>query len=220
MSMACINLIPQPRRHAAAARTRVRRWTWGIASYAMVLLAAYVGCAAAYSVESDDHSLALEKTTRQINDMNNSNAALKPQLDEAHVKLAVARAMGDQPDWSLLLAIISSTVDDEIVLTNTKLGAATGADAQPTTRPLGSDKNLAPISAPSKMSLSLQGMGRSQAAVTQFVLRLERLGLFDRVDLAKSNRQTVGSTEANVFRIDCLVNRAGKSATPAGGRGK
>ena len=68
-----------------------------------------------------------------IEDMTHTNASLKPQLDEAHTKLSVARMVGDQPDWSLLLAIISSTVDDEIVLTSTKLKAPSIADAQPAT---------------------------------------------------------------------------------------
>ena len=215
MSRAYVNLIPRPRLYAAAARKRLRHWTWAVTGYAMVLLAGYAACAAALSVDGDDHALMLEKTTRQIDELNNANASLKPELAEAHTKLAVARTMGDQPDWSLLLAIISSTVDDEIVLTSTKLDAATGADALSTTRPLGNDKHAAaaPIGPPPRMSLSLLGMGRSQAAVTQFVLRLERLGLFERVDLARSNRQTVGSTDANVFRIDCLLHRGPKPAT-------
>ena len=41
----------------------------------------------------------------------------------------------------------------------------------------------------------------------QFVLRLERLGLFERVDLARARRQSIGTTDANVFRIDCLLQR-------------
>ncbi|MBC8108139.1 MAG: PilN domain-containing protein [Anaerolineae bacterium] len=217
--MAQVNLIPRPRRHAAAARKRVRFWSWGVTGYAMVLLAGYAACAAALSVEGDDHTLALQKTTRQIDEMNNANASLKPQLAEAHTKLSVARVVGDQPDWSLLLAIISSTVDDEIVLTSTKIDPATGVDATPTTRSLTIEKSPVPA-APVRMTLRLVGMARSQAAVTQFVLRLERLGLFERVDLGKSNRQTVGATEANVFRIDCLLHRGGKPAAAAGVRTK
>lgn len=221
MSMARVNLIPRPRRHAAAARKRVRRWAWGVAGYGMALLAGYAVGAAVLSVDAEDHALALEKTMHRIDELNNATASLKPQLAEAHTKLSVARTVGDQPDWSLLLAIISSAVHDEVVLTSTKLDAATGADAQATSRPSANDKSSSAAAPAPKMSLSLQGMARSQAAVTQFVLRLERLGLFERVDLAKSNRQTVGATEANVFRIDCLLQRAGKpAAAPSGGRKK
>jgi Tfp pilus assembly protein PilN len=214
MKMARVNLLPRSRRHAAAARKRVRRWSWVAAGYAMVLLAGYAACAAALSVDGDDHALMLEKTMRQIDELNNANAALTAQMGEAHVKLSVARTIGDQPDWSLLLAIISSAVDDQIVLTSTKLDAATGVDAQPTSRPSTNDKTAA-LALPVRMSFSLNGMARSQAAVSQFVLRLERLGLFERVDLARSNRQSVGTTEANVFRIDCLLQRAGKPAVAA-----
>ncbi|CAN5703043.1 hypothetical protein BH09PLA1_BH09PLA1_08040 [soil metagenome] len=213
MSMAGVNLIPRPRRQAAAARKRVRRWGWGVAGYLMLLLAGYAVCGAAMSVEGDDNTLQVEKTARQIDELNRTATTLKPQLTEAHAKLSVARAVGDQPDWSLLLAIISSTIDDDILLTSTKLDVATASEARPASRPSNSEKD-SPLAPPSLMTISLHGMARSQAAVTQFALRLENLGLFERVDLGRSSRQTIGATEANVFRIECLLNRQMTSAKP------
>ncbi len=213
MSMHGINLIPRPRRQAAAARKRVRRWCWGVAGYVGVLLAGYVGFAAAMNVDTDDNSLLLEKTGRQIEELNRSATSLRPQLAEAQTKLLVARTVGDQPDWSLLLAIISSTIDDDIALTSTRLDPAAIVETKSTSRPSapGSEK-IGALAPPAQMTIALQGMARSQAAVTQFVLRLEKLGLFERVDLAKSNRQVIGAADANVFRIDCLLNRIGAPA--------
>jgi Tfp pilus assembly protein PilN len=213
MSMIGVNLIPHRRRHAAAARHRARRWCWAVAGYAAALLAGYVFCAAVVTMRSDDKGALLDKTNRQIEDLNHATASLTPQLAEAHTKLSVARTVGDQPDWSLLLAIISSTIDDDIVLSSTKLEPAADDAPVPRGQPLKSNES-APQ--PAMLRLSLQGLGRSQAAVTQFVLRLERLGLFERIDLAKSARQNVGNADANVFRIECLLQRSGKR-TSAGG---
>jgi hypothetical protein len=116
-------------------------------------------------------------------------------------------------------------VDDQIVLTNTKLDVA-AAEIQPAAKPAPKslttrDPNTAPPQT-TMLRLTLQGMGRSPAAVSQFVLRLERLGLFERVDLARSSRQNVGTIEANVFRIECLLQRSVKPATAPtnGGRAK
>ena len=226
MSIHSVNLVPSPRRFAAAARKRAHRWCWGVAIYAAVLLSAYIACSAAISVDGDDKTPMIEKATHQIEELNIAASTLRPQLDEAHTRLAVARTVGDQPDWSLLLAVVSSTVDDQIVLTTTKLEAAADsvpASKPPTRLPSGApaDSNAMPPQ-PTMLRVTLQGMGRSPAAVTQFVLRLERLGLFERVDLARSARQNLGAIDANVFRIECLLQRAGKpaAAPQSGGRGK
>lgn len=224
MSMRAVNLVPSPRRYAATARRRARRWCWCVAGYAALLLSGYAVSSAIISAEGDDKSAMLEKTTRQIDDLNTASAALKPQLAEAHTRLAVARTVGDQPDWSLLLAILSSTVDDEIVLTSTKLDDVAPenqpAQKQPSRVPAKPDTNAAPAQA-AMLRVTLQGMGRSPAAVTQFVLRLERLGMFERVDLARSTRQNLGTIDANVFRIECLLQRSGKPTTaPVSGGGR
>ena len=227
MSMTSVNLIPHPRRRAAAARHRARRWCWGVAGYAAVLLGAYASAAAIITAQGDDKSAMLERTMRQIEELNNAAAALKPQLSEAHTRLSVARTVGDQPDWSLLLAVISGTIDDDIVLSSTKLdtladerSAQIAPVPQAAKRASNADANEKSLE-PTMLRVTLQGIGRSQSAVTQFVLRLERLGLFERVDLARSSRQTVGAVDANVFRIECSLQRSVKpaSSSSTGGRG-
>jgi hypothetical protein len=224
MSLRPVNLVPAPRRYASAARKRAYRWCWGVGIYASLLLTAFVACSAVVSGEADDKSPMIEKTTRQIDELTNAANAIRPQLTEAQTRLTVARTVGDQPDWSLLLAILSSTVDDNIVLTNTKLDVAaeTQATPKPAARASSKTETASAPAQPTILKLTLQGMGRSPAAVTQFVLRIERLGLFERVELARSSRQTVGSIDANVFRVECVLQRSAKPATATvpGGRRK
>ena len=213
-----INLLPQPRLQAIARGFRLRRWLAASACYAALLIAGYAMCMASAGSDVDATNAQLDKVNRQIDDLNRALATLRPQLSETQTKLAVARTVGDQPDWSKLLAIISSTLDDQIVLSNARLDSTVGtggsqrqAAAQPTSRPAGE--------ADGKLMVNLQGFAKSQAAVTQFVLRLERLGLFDRVEMMNSSRQQFGtSSEATAFRIDCELRRR-SSRMPAGSEG-
>ncbi len=68
------------------------------------------------------------------------------------------------------------------------------------------------------MVLSISGLGRSQPAVSQFVLRLEAMHLFARVTLLDTNRETFLGGEALGFRIDCSLDdpAAGAIASTGG----
>ena len=56
------------------------------------------------------------------------------------------------------------------------------------------------------MVLGLSGLGLSQAAVSQFVLKLERTGLFARVALIDTSRAALDRTDAIAFRIECSLD--------------
>lgn len=206
-----INLIPQPRLQMMARRTRVHRWLAAAGAYAVILIVGYTMCVASAGSDVDATGAALEKTNRKIDELNRAVESLRPQLTEAQAKLAVARTVGDQPDWSLLLSVISSTLDEEIVLNNARL---TTSDASSSNRQVAAAAAAPPTSRPSgdadaKFTVALQGFAKSQAAVTQFVLRLERLGLFDRVEMMNSSRQPFGNGDATGFRIECELRRIG-----------
>jgi hypothetical protein len=163
-------------------------------------------CVASAGSDVDATGAALDKTNRRIDELNRALEGLRPQLAEAQTKLAVARTVGDQPDWSLLLTVISSTLDEEIVLNNARLDTS---DASTANRQLGAPTSRPSNETDTKIMVALQGFAKSQAAVTQFVLRLERLGLFDRVEMMNSSRQPFGNGDATGFRIECELRRIG-----------
>jgi Tfp pilus assembly protein PilN len=219
VSMQRINLVPLARQHAAARRHRTRRWAWIVGGYFLLTLAGFGACVAAIGIDSDDTGASLEKTTRQIEELNRTIAQLHPQLADSQTKLLVARTVGDQPDWSELLSLVATTVDDQIALSGMKMDSgAAPADVAPATRPSGA-KHAPASGGQQNIIVAIQGFARSQPAVSQFVLRLERLGLFERVDLVSSGRQSVGDIDAHGFRIECELRRSGSvapSATPQG----
>jgi Tfp pilus assembly protein PilN len=219
MSAQGINLIPGPRRRAMARRARVRRWLTGSGCYAVLLIIAYAACITSAGNDVDASTAALERTNRQIDDITHSLSTLRPQMVEMQARMSVARNVGDQPDWSHLLAIVSATLDDEIVLNSTRLEASDATAAATS----GARRMAVPASQPSvdsdcRLIASLQGFAKSQAAVTQFVLRLERLGLFERVEMVNSSRQQFGNnSEATAFRIECELRRGRGAGGNAGG---
>ena len=52
--------------------------------------------------------------------------------------------------------------------------------------------------------LEVVGIGRSQLAVSQHVLRLEQTGLFSKVNLIDTGREPFLNTNAIGFRIQCV----------------
>ena len=237
-----VNLIPARRLEALACRVRLRRWAIAAGCYATLLATGYAACMTVLAAgASDDTSAALERATRQIGELTRSATDLRPQLTELQAKLAVARTIGDQPDWSLLLAILARAVNDDIFLTSARLEPAGGDGAMSPSQAQQQQQQQQPSqpdragpssvagrgganNASAGMTLSVQGQATSQSAVAQFVLRLEGLGLFEHVGMIQSNRVSkVGSaaagdnTETISFRIECRLagNGGGPGAAPA-----
>jgi hypothetical protein len=230
------NLIPIPRRLARRRRTRVRRWATFCTAYCVLLVATYGVLQAMWGrgdhVEHDVQTVASEITTTE-----RDVKVVQPKLNEARLTLAASMAVGSQPDWSVLLALLAKQMHSDWSeargLLARSMEAASAMTAAPPTLvrtllPLAQDaarqivlsscaleplrEGVAPPSATAaqsaaatqpKYTLVLTGMGRSQAAISQYVLRLEQTGLFDRVTLIESKRGPFAGGEAVSFRIGC-----------------
>jgi Tfp pilus assembly protein PilN len=59
--------------------------------------------------------------------------------------------------------------------------------------------------------LYVSGYARSQAAVSQFVLRLDELDVFERVDLLKSGREAMFDGDAIGFQVQCSFRWQGRA---------
>ena len=66
-----------------------------------------------------------------------------------------------------------------------------------------SSKPLGTLLSECKYSLTLRGHGLTQEAVSQFVLRLEEMELFDVVRLISSKRQAFMKMQAVAFHVEC-----------------
>jgi hypothetical protein len=114
------------------------------------------------------------------------------------------------------MALLAAKAGDEIVL-KTCLVRPKNPDRQVDMRSQGPGAleggarvAQAPPAEPS-MVLGLSGLGLSQAAVSQFVLKLEATRLFAKVALIDTSRAALERTDAIAFRLECSLDE------PAGG---
>jgi hypothetical protein len=191
--MQTVNLIPACRRDAKRRRQRVRQ------CMAIFVLYAIVSSAAAgtwrWSLGGDDPSIEQHLATASA-DIDRASTALtftNSQLSAARSQIASNRQILSQPDWSLLLALLSKETGGNIVLRSFELKAA---DA-----PAGDKAPPAP-----RLTLRLSGFGRTNQAVAEFGLRLEETHLFSRVTLVESSRETFLAGDAFSFHLECPLD--------------
>ena len=202
-----VNLIPADRLAKKLRRERLRVWTIICGTY-VISLAMLVGSArffwgnAAVPVTEE-----LNSTTERIERYNSTILDLQQRLTKATAELEAGKVISCQPDWSKLLILISDELGDEIVLRNFQL-ATLNKDHRDVTnniQQLLSSSSPGVFLAERRYRLELNGFGRTQTAVSQFVLRLERMQIFDSVRLVNSYRQAFLNEEAVAFGIECNI---------------
>lgn len=199
------NLIPAERRVRKRRKARRRVWTVVCATYAVLLAA---GSLAAHMIcPSDARSVIeqLEGTALEIEQSDHTLLALRDELAQAAATLETARAMRQQPQWSHLFAELSRQLGEEMVLSRCQLVTSMGAGrtAANEWRKSLASKPLGAFLTERRYRLTLSGFGKTQESVSQFVLRLEGVGVFDRIRLVNSSRQTFREGEAVAFSVDC-----------------
>ena len=114
------------------------------------------------------------------------------------------RAVGVQPDWSGLVRLVVGEMEEDLSLTVCELmpverevddrAARTGREKQPAARVL------------EAMHLELSGVSRTQTAISDFMLRLEECGMFDRVEMVGTRRDERGASGALIaFEVRCVM---------------
>jgi hypothetical protein len=205
-----VNLIPTARLQAQRLRRRLRVWMLALIGWTGLVLAA---CAGARVMLGQDRAAAvadeLVKTQAQVVQVRAQSSQVARQLAEADATRRSAEALVDQPDWSILMSGVAALTGDDLMLreftltpageTRARAGTSAGSGAQPTTRP-------------ARYELRLRGLGRQQQAVGQFVVRLQQLGLFDEVRLARSGREPLGNGSVIGFEITCTLGEAAGGA--------
>ena len=176
-----INLIPAPRREAKARRTRLVRWGIVLGLYAGALLGAHFVCGACWSGDSALLATETRASAARLREANRLMLSLHGDLAQTEEKLRSAQAVGRQPDWGVLLGLLARNVGDDVVLDFCRLRQG---DLSRSKKASAAGKRDQPL------LLDLGGLAMSQAIVSQFVLRLEKTGLFDQVRLINTTPRT------------------------------
>lgn len=202
-----VNLIPPERLVQKHRKARLSRWAAICGAYLAILSfalsVAYFLCGGIPTSVAD----SLRSTTDKIKEYNQSMIDLRKDLATGRVRLQTVRAIQCQPDWSTLLRAISEAMDQDMVLDKCRL-----VTLDPNNRDLldrSSDK-AAPqyagaILGDRRYDLKISGFSLTQSSVSLFVLRLEQLGIFESVRLAKSRKQAFLGGLATAFSIECRI---------------
>ena len=195
--MNCFNLMPAPRRQAKACRTRIRQWLAPLAAFAAMLVMICITFHRTWGVSHDPLVGEINLTLERIDSSGRTIKLLNKQLVASRWKLETCKGVGQQPDWSVMLKFLSDGLGDEIVLRSCELREMRISKPGP-------KADTGPIA----FMVNLSGFGRSQTAVSQFVLRLERSGLFNSVRLSSTDREAFGDSKAIAFRLKCTLEGA------------
>jgi Tfp pilus assembly protein PilN len=204
-----INLIPPRRRWAKARRRLLRAWAGGVGAYAALLAAAggLLLSGALGGSTSLHPAAAIERekaATQAVADAQRQLVALRTTIARSQQSSIAAAAVTDSPDFSRLLAVVAHSLGSEVALDQCSCAATTEAPPASVAIPL--DPNSPrpqPAPVQRNLVLNLSGYGRSQAAVADFVLRLEGLGVFQQVQLLQTTQMATTDGDVVWFNLKC-----------------
>ncbi|MHC4448085.1 MAG: PilN domain-containing protein [Planctomycetota bacterium] len=184
-----VNLIPIERREARRRRARTRLWVGVGTTYGSLWMGAAVAAVVVFTTDNRSLRAELADVAREVDQSEVTTGGLRDDLVEAKAALEASRAVGTQPDWSVLLALLADSLGEDVVLRSCKL------------TPLGSRDGAGEV-----IKLEVGGLARSQQAVAQVILRLEETPLFRSVKLIDTRREPFRDAHAVAFRAECILD--------------
>lgn len=199
--MLAINLLPIYRREARQRRVLRRWWLWTCAGYTTALFLIALVIISIIPTQIGVSEAELDRLTESVAHTQHTIADYNPKLDQARRTLRANLSVRSQPDWSLLLMLLSKVAGDEVVLRRCQLDpveavASAGEGAKPTAQ-----KHQNPTS----YTLRLSGLARTQAQTSQFLLRLEETGLFETVRLINTSGSRIDEVDVSAFELVCSL---------------
>ena len=202
-----INLIPKARQAKTHRHRRLKFWTGVWSCYGAALLVAVGIMYLRLGASTQDLSSQLQKEDEQLAAIQTDQQGASAELSRVSQKLASAKGLLAQPDWSELLSILADLRGNDIALAGVQLALDTEqapADKKSGAKPVVEAQKT-------KWMLQTNGYGKTPESVSQFVLRLESTQLFDRVNLLKTNREGFQTGDATSFSIQCPIKGRGRA---------
>ncbi len=195
-----VDLLPRSCREALASRRRARVWAIVCGVYGALVAFSWLAASGPAPTLASELARANALTVVRERDL----SQLRAEVKELARAVSQTQAVGDHPDWSRLLALVARARGEKVVLSRIALEPATLAPAE-RAQPRALDATARPA-----YEVSLAGTGASQAAVSDYVLGLERLGLFESVTLVETRARATSDGVQGVveFSLRCrLVER-------------
>lgn len=190
-----VNLLPVSRLDALRQRIRVRAWSGIIGGFSALLGATYFAAQFAWYYDRPALEQAVEAAELQNTDASDKSFEMRSKVRAASEQLHATRAIGNLPDWSILLAAIENATEEHIVLN--KLSVSTTSKSLPSTEPDVKPKEIVTT------AVRLSGIGTDASHVSEFSLRLEATNLFLEVEIIGGKRRAEDGQ--NEFTMSCKL---------------
>lgn len=180
------NLMSTPALQKFARADQRRFWMRWLARYFIVLVVAAIGVAASFRTVTPIPAQQVELVESRAVEITARQATLRARLTELRRELDAARAIGEHPDWSLLLAIVEQSRGDRLEIRSIAVQPTNAPKPAPGGATTARTPVNVPVAAgprPRRYLLRLGGVATDHSALAAFVLRLEGLGVFERVSL-------------------------------------
>ncbi|MGH7130761.1 MAG: hypothetical protein ACREJO_02315 [Phycisphaerales bacterium] len=210
--MKSLNLIPERRRLVQRLSRRKQSWMLVSGAYALVAIG---GAYFALPRSGRDEETIMRDLTNLRGQAAQLDTQLKSSRDAAGAaqkQLTAANAVGEQPDWSILLAKLAEERGTEVVLESVEL-----ATVQVQDKPKPDAKLKAGAKPPTlreTIMLKLAGATRSPDEAYVFARRLEQTGLFAQARVLETRPRDLLGEQVSGFRIECAFNER-PAAKPA-----
>jgi len=213
-----LNLIPVTRLEARRRQAAVRHWLVSGVAYVALLIAVSVFVQWRWGGEPADLAQELSRATAQTEQTRRQLRQLQSELSAVERRLAANRAVTNQPDYAVLLALFARQLDEQVILRSCAFEPIP-IDSPDVSRSSDAADEEDAADLPPGFTVQASGLAANQRAVSAYVLRLEQTGLFHRVRLVNTRREPTnfGTGRAIAFEIECFLatDGAGLDAAPA-----
>jgi len=208
-----LDLTPMTIMHTFSMRRRARVWSVGIALYSLAL-ALFLGAAFLASPRSEDYGAKLDRASAEVENQQSDVAELNAQIAQLHRRQDAAHAVGEHPDWSVALGLVSGARGDlSVVIERLQLmpvyPALEVTKARKPRGPLAPQDPPLPI----RYELTLVGLAKSELDASKYALALEAIASFDKVVLVGTRSKVVLDKTYTSFDIRIEMTEATRSAS-------
>jgi hypothetical protein len=202
-----VNLLPASRRRQRAAATRVRCWA-AINLAALAFAAGAIVLALAMRPPIGDIRATMADVEGDIRAVHGQLAQLGPRLQDRRRVLEAIDHVRDQPNWAILLTLLSQLREHDAMLRSVRVDAS-AAGASVIDAALAAQRGN--LHRPAAFNVHVDGLAPSQADVSSVVLACEQTGLFTTVKLVNTASHTFLDKPVTRFelqgRIDQVATR-------------
>ena len=202
--MKSLNLIPERRRLAQRLSRRKRSWMLAAGAYALVAIGGAYFALPRSGRDEESIMHDLTKLRGQAAQLDVQLTASRKAAGDAQKQLTAANAVGEQPDWSILLVKLAEERGTEVVLESVELATVQVADkSKPDAK---SKAGVKPPTPREAIVLKLAGATRSPDEAYVFARRLEQTGLFAQARVLETRPRDLLGEQVSGFRIECAFN--------------